>query len=374
MAERVADRPRHDRRRPARRAGAARRRPDGARAGRAGARLAAADAAGRDGVTYAAKIDKAEARIDWSKPCAARSYNHCRGLSPFPGAWFELPSAASRSAEDSAQRQASGEGAPGTLLDDELMIACGDGAVRLVEVQRAGKRRWRRRISCAARARGRRASADALSRCPATSSPSNMTARPSAAGSPRPTACRCRRRWRRRRGLAASAVRRARRRPHRCRRARAGQVAHVDLPRPIGDEVSRRAEFPSAAAPDRGAGGRAGARRFRRPLLRHAAAYLYRILNRRAAALDGRVWHVARPLDAAAMHAAAQALIGQHDFTTFRAADARRSRRSRRSTARRRRDGDEMRSPPRRARSCTPGPLDGRIAGRSARVAGRPPT
>src|ERR1044072_5071957 len=88
------------------------------------------------GVTYAAKIDKGETRIDWGKPWK-QVHDHCRGLSPFPGAWFELPGAG----RIKARRTTRGEGAgvPGTALDDRLTIACGEGAVRLIEVQRAGR-------------------------------------------------------------------------------------------------------------------------------------------------------------------------------------------------------------------------------------------
>jgi methionyl-tRNA formyltransferase len=92
-----------------------------------------------DGVTYAEKIDKTETRIDWGMP-AAQVHNHIRGLSPFPGAWFEMPG------EKGPVRikvlrstRAQGGGAPGTLLDDNLAVACGDGAIRIVELQRAGK-------------------------------------------------------------------------------------------------------------------------------------------------------------------------------------------------------------------------------------------
>jgi methionyl-tRNA formyltransferase len=92
-----------------------------------------------NGVTYAAKIDKNETRIDWSKPGKA-VHDHCRGLSPFPGAWFELPGAG-QPARTKVLRTTQGEGSgpPGTVLDDRLTVACGDGAVRLIEVQRAGK-------------------------------------------------------------------------------------------------------------------------------------------------------------------------------------------------------------------------------------------
>src|SRR4029077_17981299 len=88
------------------------------------------------GVTYATKIDKSETRIDWGKPWKA-VHDHCRGLSPFPGAWSELPGAG----RIKVLRTTRGEGAgvPGIALDDRLTIACGDGAVRLIEVQRAGK-------------------------------------------------------------------------------------------------------------------------------------------------------------------------------------------------------------------------------------------
>ncbi len=88
-----------------------------------------------EGVTYAEKISKSETRIDWSKP-ARDVHNHIRGLSPFPGAWFELDGARIKVLRSTL---GSGSGAPGTTLDDRLTIACGDGAVRLVQVQRAGK-------------------------------------------------------------------------------------------------------------------------------------------------------------------------------------------------------------------------------------------
>ncbi len=94
-----------------------------------------------EGVTYAAKIDKAEARIDFAR-AAAEVHNLIRGLSPAPGAWFEV------TVDGRAERVkvlratlAKGHGAPGEVLDaPALTVACGSGAVRLVEVQRAGKR------------------------------------------------------------------------------------------------------------------------------------------------------------------------------------------------------------------------------------------
>jgi len=93
----------------------------------------------QDGVTYAEKITNTETRIDWAKPWN-EVHNHIRGLSPFPGAWF-----ARCGVRVKALRSTKGEGqinlnaVPGTALDDKLTIACGTGAVRLTQVQRAGK-------------------------------------------------------------------------------------------------------------------------------------------------------------------------------------------------------------------------------------------
>ena len=93
-----------------------------------------------DGITYAAKIEKAEARIDFTKP-AADVHNLIRGLSPFPGAWFEI-TVAGKVERLKVLRAVRSDlhGAPGTVLDDKLTIACGDGAVRLIDMQRAGKK------------------------------------------------------------------------------------------------------------------------------------------------------------------------------------------------------------------------------------------
>ncbi len=91
-----------------------------------------------DGVTYAAKIDKSETRIDWSRP-AAEIHNRIRGLSPFPGAWTELPIGGKQERVKVLRSAvAAGSGPPGMVLDDRLTIAAGSGAVRLVELQRAG--------------------------------------------------------------------------------------------------------------------------------------------------------------------------------------------------------------------------------------------
>ena len=87
------------------------------------------------GVTYAEKIAKNETRIDWTKP-ASQVHNHIRGLSPYPGAWFELGGARVKVLRSI---RGEGKGAPGTVLDDHLTIACGDGAVRLTQVQRESK-------------------------------------------------------------------------------------------------------------------------------------------------------------------------------------------------------------------------------------------
>ena len=88
-----------------------------------------------DGVTYAHKIDKAEAAIDWTQP-AALVDRQIRGLSPFPGAWFEQGGARIKVL---GSVLAQGSAAPGTILDDALTVACGDGAVRLTRLQKAGK-------------------------------------------------------------------------------------------------------------------------------------------------------------------------------------------------------------------------------------------
>jgi methionyl-tRNA formyltransferase len=88
------------------------------------------------GVTYAAKIAKIETRIDWAKPCR-QVHDHIRGLSPFPGAWCEMPGGAR--VKLLRTTGAEGFGAPGTALDDRLTIACGEGALRIVQLQRAGR-------------------------------------------------------------------------------------------------------------------------------------------------------------------------------------------------------------------------------------------
>jgi methionyl-tRNA formyltransferase len=92
-----------------------------------------------EGATYARKIEKSETRIDWSRP-AAEVHNHIRGLSPDPGAWFEADfGKGAERVKVLRSTLAGGTGAPGSVIDDNLSVACGVGAVRLVELQRAGK-------------------------------------------------------------------------------------------------------------------------------------------------------------------------------------------------------------------------------------------
>jgi methionyl-tRNA formyltransferase len=95
-----------------------------------------------DGVTYAAKIDKGETRIDFAR-AAGEVHNHVRGLSPWPGAWFEAVHDG-RTERIKVLRTTLVPGArvgpPGSIVDDVLTIACAEGAVRVLLAQRAGKR------------------------------------------------------------------------------------------------------------------------------------------------------------------------------------------------------------------------------------------
>jgi len=91
-----------------------------------------------EGVTYARKIEKGETRVDWTQP-GSQVHNHIRGLSPFPGAWCEMPvGGKAERVKLLRSTLGAGNGSPGTILDDSLTIACGAGAVRLEELQRAG--------------------------------------------------------------------------------------------------------------------------------------------------------------------------------------------------------------------------------------------
>jgi len=88
-----------------------------------------------EGVSYASKIDKAEAAVDWTRP-AAEVDRQIRGLSPFPGAWVDLDG---QRIKLLASSLAAGNGEPGEVLDDALTVACGSGAVQLLRLQRAGR-------------------------------------------------------------------------------------------------------------------------------------------------------------------------------------------------------------------------------------------
>jgi methionyl-tRNA formyltransferase len=94
-----------------------------------------------EGVTYAAKIEKSETRIDFAQT-AKTVHNHIRGLSPFPGAWFQLDRGgkSERIKVLGSEIAAGTHDSPGTLLTDDLVVACGDGAVKLTRLQRAGKK------------------------------------------------------------------------------------------------------------------------------------------------------------------------------------------------------------------------------------------
>jgi methionyl-tRNA formyltransferase len=92
-----------------------------------------------EGVSYATKIEKAEARIDWNKPARA-VLRHVHGLSPFPGAWCEMANEGEQVRVKILRCEiADGSGMPGELLDDHLVVACKEGALRILELQRAGK-------------------------------------------------------------------------------------------------------------------------------------------------------------------------------------------------------------------------------------------
>ena len=96
-----------------------------------------------DGVTYAAKIEKTEARIDWQRP-AREVLRHIHGLSPFPGAWCEIAGDGEPARIKILRCEfANGSGTPGEVLDGTLTSACGEGAIRILELQREGKARMK---------------------------------------------------------------------------------------------------------------------------------------------------------------------------------------------------------------------------------------
>jgi methionyl-tRNA formyltransferase len=92
-----------------------------------------------EGATYAAKLSPEDARLDWTKSARILE-RQVRGLSPAPGAWFTMPSEKGPVRFKLLEaRLGQGQGAPGETLDDALLVACGEGALRLVTVQREGK-------------------------------------------------------------------------------------------------------------------------------------------------------------------------------------------------------------------------------------------
>jgi methionyl-tRNA formyltransferase len=97
----------------------------------------------RTGVTIAPKIDNRETRIDWARPWKA-VHDHCRGLSPAPGAWFAIEQAgAPLRVKVLRTTRGEGGGPPGTLLSGRFDVACAEGAVRILELQRAGRQPMR---------------------------------------------------------------------------------------------------------------------------------------------------------------------------------------------------------------------------------------
>jgi methionyl-tRNA formyltransferase len=86
------------------------------------------------GATYAKKIEKEETHVDWSRPWK-QVHDHMRGLSPSPGAWFGISGVRVKVLRST---RGEGGGKAGAVLDDRLTVACGEGSVRLLEVQRAG--------------------------------------------------------------------------------------------------------------------------------------------------------------------------------------------------------------------------------------------
>jgi methionyl-tRNA formyltransferase len=92
-----------------------------------------------EGVSYATKIEKAEARIGWDEP-AREVLRYIHGLSPFPGAWCEIPIEGEQVRVKILRCEiAGGSGATGEVLDDRLTVACKEGALRILELQRAGR-------------------------------------------------------------------------------------------------------------------------------------------------------------------------------------------------------------------------------------------
>ena len=271
------------------------------------------------GVTYAAKIDKNETRIDWARPWK-EVHDHCRGLSPFPGAWFELPG---RRPHQGAAHHAR-----------RRQRRAGNGA------RRSPHHRLRRRRDPHRRAAARRREADEGGRVsarhrgrprhPARVMPRykltiEYDGRPFVGWQVQDNGISVQ-------GVLTAAVAAFCGETVHVQGAgrtdagvhALGQVAHVDLTKAWEADTVRDAlnaclrPHPVAVLAAEPAAESFDARFS--AMKRH---YLYRIVNRRAdLALDvGRALRVPRPLDADAMHAAAQRLVGRHDFTTFRAAE-----------------------------------------------------
>jgi methionyl-tRNA formyltransferase len=111
-----------------------------------------------DGVTYARKIDKAETRIDWTRP-AREVHDKIRGFSPAPGCWTEMPLGGGPERVKLLRSiPGVGSGAPGEVLDERLTVACGSGAVQIMELQRAGGKL----LSCDEFLRGAKIAAGAM--------------------------------------------------------------------------------------------------------------------------------------------------------------------------------------------------------------------
>ena len=268
--------------------------------------------------TYAPKLSREDGRIDWSKPAEIID-RQIRAFDPWPGTFTTLDGS---SLKILAARPASGSGIPGTALDTALTIACGSHAVRLTRVQLPG----RAALDAEAFLRGHPVALGHRTR-----TMTRWALLLEYDGTPFVG-------WQRQiNGLSVQEVlEQAASQLNRGQPVASivagrtdagvhaeGQVAHIDLPDGYGAKAIRDAlnyhmkphpvvVLSAAAVPDDWSARFSANRR----------AYRFRILNRRSrpALMAGRVWHVAGPLDATAMHEAAQRLVGRHDFTSFRAA------------------------------------------------------
>ena len=279
-----------------------------------------------EGVTYAAKIGKDEARIDFAAP-ALTVHNRIRGLSPFPGAWFEAEVQGKRERIKVLRCELVGCFWRGTWnaarrsSDGRLRQRCRASRPSTARRQEADERR--RTAARFAVARGL-AVVDTGSRCRAISSSSSTTARPSSAGRSRAWAAPCRASWRwpSRPSRAPPSIRAGAGRTDAGVHAR-GQVAHIDLAKDWpADTVREAMNFHLKPDPIAILSAERVDTTFDARFSATARHYRYRLINRRARlALDAnRAWLVSRPMDVPAMQQAARALVGHHDFTTFRSA------------------------------------------------------